>query len=232
MQDQLDINPNKKWEFDSQVTDCFDDMIARSIPNYESMRELTYKLGRYFIMPKTTVLDIGCSRGLSVDRFIKEYPNSSFYLYDISEPMVNVCKEKYQLLNNVYVYNDNVEKTKRLPDNISLALSVLTLQFIPKEERQKICNTIYNNLNDNGAFVLVEKLDCGYLDDIFVREYYDIKQKNGYTPKQIKDKRKSLKGALEPYTEKENMYMLKEAGFKHIQCFYRCLNFAGYIAVK
>lgn len=231
MQDKLTINPENKWEFDSKVTECFDDMLERSIPNYQSMRDLTYKLGRYFIQPETSVLDIGCSRGLSVDRFIREYPLTNFWLIDTSEPMIEVCKDKYQLLNNVKILNADICRNI-LPDGLSLCLSVLTLQFIEKSKRQNIVNRIYESLNSGCAFILVEKLNAEAFNDIFTREYYDIKQKNGYSPKQIADKRESLKGVMEPLTEQENIEMLNEAGFKYIECFYRCLNFGGWLAVK
>lgn len=231
MQDRLTIKPENKWEFDSKVTECFDDMLERSVPNYQSMRDLTYKLGRYFIQSETSVLDIGCSRGLSVDRFIREYPLTNFWLVDTSEPMIEVCKDKYQLLSNVNIVNADISRNT-LPDNLSLCLSILTLQFIERGKRQNILDRIYNSLNNGGAFIIVEKLNAEPFNDIFVREYYEMKQKNGYSPKQIADKRESLKGVMEPLTESENIAMLYNAGFNSVECFYRCLNFGGWLAVK
>ena len=35
------------------------------------------------------------------------------------------------------------------------------------------------------------------------------------------------------YISSEHMYdLLKECGFSQVDCFYRCLNFAGWIAIK
>jgi hypothetical protein len=31
--------PSERWEFDGDVTEVFDDMLARSIPQYEVMRQ-------------------------------------------------------------------------------------------------------------------------------------------------------------------------------------------------
>jgi tRNA (cmo5U34)-methyltransferase len=45
-------------------------------------------------------------------------------------------------------------------------------------------------------------------------------------------KRKSLEGVLMPLTENWNINLLKETGFKKIDCFWRNLNFAGWIAIK
>ena len=48
MKDNLE-KINGKWEFNEEVTRVFDDMLERSIPDYEHMRSLTYRIGRNFI---------------------------------------------------------------------------------------------------------------------------------------------------------------------------------------
>ena len=59
-----------------------------------------------------------------------------------------------------------------------------------------------------------------------------MKSDNLYTQEQIQKKRKSLEGVLVPITAKWNEDLLKEAGFKQIDCFWRSLNFAGWVAIK
>ena len=36
--------PGGAWAFDQDVADCFDDMLARSIPQYVEMRRACYEL--------------------------------------------------------------------------------------------------------------------------------------------------------------------------------------------
>ncbi|MBQ1659307.1 MAG: tRNA (cmo5U34)-methyltransferase, partial [Clostridia bacterium] len=62
--------------------------------------------------------------------------------------------------------------------------------------------------------------------------YYRIKGEHSYTQEQISAKRKSLEGVLVPITAKWNEQLLGSAGFKKIDCFYRYLNFAGWICIK
>lgn len=45
-------------------------------------------------------------------------------------------------------------------------------------------------------------------------------------------KRRSLENVLSPLEPEWNEAMLKEAGFRRVQMFWRCLNFCGWIAVK
>ena len=55
--------PNGKWDFDDKVTEVFDDMLERSIPQYDIMRQAVTSLVKTFIKDGDTILDIGCSNG-------------------------------------------------------------------------------------------------------------------------------------------------------------------------
>jgi len=62
--------------------------------------------------------------------------------------------------------------------------------------------------------------------------YYDLKKSNGYSQEDIDRKRLSLEGVLVPVTAKWNEELLKNAGFSEVDCFWRHLSFAGWVAVK
>ena len=157
--EQDKVNPKgKKWEFDEEVTRVFGDMLSRSIPNYDTMRELCYMVGRNFIPEKGGIVsDIGCSNGLASEKFITNYENTRFVLSDVSEPMLDACRAKYNGKTNVNVlYND---LRNGIPtQNNDLVLSSLTLQFTPIEYRWNILQSIYDSLKNNGALILVEKV--------------------------------------------------------------------------
>lgn len=223
---------NGKWEFDENVTKVFDNMLTRSIPSYETMRQLVFDLGKHFIKGGC-VIDMGCSNGLSVERFVRNFPNKPFYLYDVSEPMLKACEEKYS--NYPLVFTSKVDLRTGIPMyDVDLALSILTLQFTPIEYRQNILQSVYDSLNEGGAFIVVEKVlgNSAKIDNLFVEEYYNMKKDNGYTQEQIANKRKSLEGVLVPLTASFNEHLLHQVGFKYVDCFYRHLNFCGWIAIK
>lgn len=222
-----------KWEFDENVTKVFGDMLSRSIPNYETMRQLCFNLGKNFIKEDSTIVDMGCSNGLSVESFVKAFPLNCFYLLDVSEPMLEECRKRFKDYPLVFVHDNDLRKGIPM-NNVDLALSILTLQFTPIEYRQNILQDVYDKLNEGGAFIIVEKVlgNSAKIDDLFVKEYYNLKQENGYTQEQIANKRKSLEGVLVPLTSSFNEHLLHQVGFKYVDCFFRCLNFAGWIAIK
>ena len=59
-----------------------------------------------------------------------------------------------------------------------------------------------------------------------------MKKKHGYSDEQIKRKKLSLEGVMQPFTAKKNEQLLRKAGFTEIECFWRHLNFAGWICIK
>jgi tRNA (cmo5U34)-methyltransferase len=71
-----------------------------------------------------------------------------------------------------------------------------------------------------------------HLNSTFVDLYYGMKGRNGYTEEEINSKRIALEGVLVPVTASWNEQLLRDAGFSQVECFWRNLNFAGWIAVK
>ena len=115
-----------------------------------------------------------------------------------------------------------------------MVLAVLTLQFTPIEYRQQIVRRVYESLAPRGAFILVEKVlgATAKIDEAFVELFLNIKRENGYSDSQIDRKRMSLEGVLVPVTAHWNEELLRQEGFTSVDCFWRHLNFAGWVAVK
>jgi len=221
-----------KWEFNDEVARCFDDMLERSIPDYENMRRLSFAVGKHFVKEGYDIVDIGCANGNAALPFVKTFDNR-FILCDVSDSMLDLCRRGFKEYPNVQLVHHDLREG--LPESTPcLVLSILTVQFTPIEYRHKIIKSIYEHLAPGGALIFVEKLLGGTydIDSVLVDEYYAMKSEHQYTEEQIKSKRKSLEGVLVPVTESWNIDMLKGAGFQKIECFWRYLNFCARIAVK
>lgn len=234
--------PSENWEFDEDVAEVFTDMLERSIPDYHTMRKLVDQVAEHFIKPNTRFVDLGCANGLSAEGIIaNHYKDVISYLSDVSEPMLAKCRERYKnQIEEGYVHVTRLDLTKHpigygcFCNGCSVILSCLTLQFIPIEYRQGIIESVYSSLDKGGAFILVEKVlgNSSEIGNIFTSIYYNMKRENQYTEEQIASKRKSLEGVLCPLTEEMNISMLKMAGFRKIDTFWKHLNFCGIIAIK
>jgi tRNA (cmo5U34)-methyltransferase len=225
-----------RWAFDASVTECFDDMLARSIPDYLEMRRLVTELGLTYVRPSSDVVDLGCSRGEALAPFVERAPEArSFVGVEVSEPMLEAARARFSGLEAPRLLLLPTDLRRDFPNVVpSLVLSVLTLQFIPIEYRQQVVQRVYDALLPGGAFLLVEKVlgASSGIDDTIVREYLRLKAAHGYSSEEIARKRLALEGVLVPITAEWNESMLKRAGFSQVDCFWRWCNFAGWVAVK
>jgi len=231
------VMPSGPWQFDQQVTDVFDDMLQRSIPQYNAMRMVAFEVASRFVQPGTAIIDMGCSRGEALAPFVTTFGDANDYLgLEISEPMIEAARVKFATHpNGEHVTIQHADLRHEFPQvRSSVVLSVLTLQFTPIEYRERIIRRVFNSLAPGGAFILVEKIlgATSELDDAFVDLFLRIKKQNGYSEAEIDRKRLSLEGVLVPVTARWNEDLLHEEGFRSVDCFWRHLNFAGWVAIR
>lgn len=234
MTDSRGHKPGGKWEFDEQVTECFEDMLERSIPQYAVMRQLVQEIGQKFVRRGSIVVDLGCSRGGALAPLV----GSNLYLQligvEVSVPMAAAARTRFEGESMVTI--EQMDLKAEYPDVgfACLTMAVLTLQFIPINYRQQILKRVFDTTTSGGAFIFVEKVlgNGAEIDSAMVDVYHRMKSVNGYTDDEIETKRQSLEGVLVPVTSEMNEQMLRRAGFSQVDCFWRCANFAGWVAIK
>jgi tRNA (cmo5U34)-methyltransferase len=236
--------PEGKWAFDESVAVCFDDMLERSIPQYNVMRRTVADLALRYVQPGTSVVDLGCSQGGAIelvlsglhDRKGRARPEASFVGIEVSPPMLAQARARFRAeIERGIVSIERMDLRDDYPAaSASVTLSVLTLQFVPIEHRLKIVRRAYQQTVSGGVFILVEKVlgATAEIDAAMVETYYDMKHRNGYSQEEIDRKRLALEGVLVPVTARWNEEILRSAGFQHVDCFWRWCNFSGWIAVK
>lgn len=231
--------PAGRWEFDEAVAEVFDDMLARSIPSYEAMREVVTDVATFYARrarPRTGlpwVVDLGTSRGRALLPLIQQLGTDQFRFMgvEVSPPMREAA---IQLLGgNARVVDLDLRDDYPTAD-AAVTLAVLTLQFIPIEYRLQVLTRAYEQTLTGGALLLVEKVlgADAHADGMLVDRYLHLKAEHGYTQDQIAAKRRSLEGVLVPVTASWNQDLLRAAGFTHVECVWRHLNFAAWVAVR
>jgi tRNA (cmo5U34)-methyltransferase len=232
-----EIQPGPRWEFGADVAACFDDMLARSIPEHDLMRRACFELGSRHVQELTDVVDLGCSRGAALDPFVRRFGAHNRYVgVEVSAPMLAAARERFAGLIDRHVVDVRDEDLRRSypPVKASLTLCVLTLQFVPIEHRQRVVRAAFKSTVPGGALILVEKVlgSSAEIDESMVGLYLGLKADNGYSADQIERKRLSLEGVLVPVTARWNEELLRSAGFAQVDCFWRWMNFAGWLAIR
>lgn len=226
-----------RWAFDQTVTDVFGDMLRRSIPQYDTMRRTVFAIGSDFVQRHTDIVDLGCARGDAIADFVATCGPANTYIgVDVAPPMLQAVRQRFAAEVSAGLARfSHTDLRSDYPDAAaSVTLCVLTLQFTPIEYRHRIVQEIFRHTVPGGALILVEKVlgATAALGDMMIRHYHALKSGNGYTGEEIERKRLALEGVLVPVTAHWNEEMLRAAGFQEVDCFWRWMNFAGWVAVK
>jgi len=232
-----EVKPQTDFKFNKATAAVFDDMVGRSVPFYGEMQRMAAEIAADFAVPGTNLYDLGCATAttlLALDRTID--PGVRFVGVDNSADMLAKARAKLEAAGVARAY-DLVEADLhkgQIVENASVALLLLTLQFVRPLYRDRLVADIVRGMNDRGCLILIEKLTSAdtLFNRLFIKYYYDMKRRNGYSDIEIAQKREALENVLIPYRLEENVEMLKGAGFRSVEVFFRWYNFCGIVAVK
>lgn len=219
----------KKFAFNEEVSDVFDDMVFRSVPFYQITQKLIISYVSSFCDKSVKILDLGCSTGEFLKLCSEVFKEENLMGIDSSIDMVDRAKSKNPTLN--IIKGDVFEKDFFSQDVVVLSL---LLQFIRPIKRLELLKKVHATLSENGIIFLFEKIKSSddLQDSRMIDLYYDFKRFNGYSNLAISNKRTALENYLIPYTITENMDLLKSAGFEHTEVLLQYLNFALIIGIK
>jgi len=235
LNDKLFAKPiEKQFEFDEEVAAVFDDMLMRSVPFYEEAQHITTFFAKKYLPRNGRLYDLGSSTASLLLQLAKELPFQAELIgLDNSEAMLQQARKKAAAYNAdiTLEYADILEYAYKPAD---VFVSNYTLQFIRPLVREELIKKIFDALKESGVFIFSEKLISHdkRLNKELIELYYAFKKRQGYSEYEIMQKREALENVLVPYTQEENIAMVKKAGFRHCEVIFRWANFATFIAKK
>jgi tRNA (cmo5U34)-methyltransferase len=195
------------------------------------------ELAKDIVEPGSRVYDLGCSTGTTLLMLDRELPaDVQFVGIDDSPEMLAKCESKLReqkVRRKVDLECVDLNSGVEMQD-ASLALMVLTLQFLRPLHRERLIADVCKGLRDNGGLILVEKVlgEDSHFNRLFIKHYYDFKRRNGYSETEIAQKREALENVLIPYKLLENRELLLKSGFRYVDVFFKWYNFCGIVAIK
>jgi tRNA (cmo5U34)-methyltransferase len=224
-----------RWSFAGSTAEHFDSHVERSVPRYREGHQLVVELSDYFVLPGTTVLEIGCSTAALTEKIARQHSDRgvSFVGIDVEADMIATARERCAGLQGVELL---VEDAVSYDPGAALdfVVAYYTIQFIAPRDRQRVIDAVFANLSWGGAFVMFEKVRApdARFQDIMTQLYTDYKLTNGYSPDEVIGKTRSLKGVLEPFSSAGNLELLARAGFKDVMTIMKTVSFEGFLAIK
>ena len=225
------------FSFGEKVATVFDDMLGRSVPFYAEMQRMIGEIAGDFGVAGTNVYDLGCSTGNTLLHLDRTLPSDVKVIgVDYSPEMLDRCRAKLTEsgVRRPYELRRADLNQGVCIENASMVLMVLTLQFVRPLYRDALIRAVLEGLNENGCLILVEKVhgEDSIFNRLFIKYYYEMKKRQGYSEMEIAQKREALENVLIPYKLMENREMLLRAGFRYCDVFFKWYNFSAMIAVK
>ena len=243
MKDEIFKQPGsgkKPFEFNAQVADVFDDMVSRSVPFYKEVLQMSAELAKEFYQPNTMIYDLGCSTGAIVPLLENEFGDIHFAYTGIDSSQEMVLRSQAHIRSPGFkpgatkVEFQCADITAVDFKSPSVIISNYTFQFLKPLARRTLLRKIYAALSPSGCLIVSEKCleDSADMSRVFADRHHAMKERQGYSKLEIAEKRDALENVLIPFRVSENIEMLHEAGFSPVSIFFKCYNFASFIALK
>lgn len=192
----------KDWTFkSSDIAENFDSHVREQLPWYELVTESIAYIARNYLPEGGHIYDIGASTGNMTSALLPLAKERQATITAI-ENSPEMCEQFYhsglmECKNIALVNQDAIEHEYK---NYDIAILMLTAMFLPVGKQELFLNTLYTNLNDGGAIIIVDKTcdEYGYFATVMKRLTMYWKLKNGATPENIMEKELSLSGIQRP----------------------------------
>lgn len=245
MQDDLEFSG--RFVFDDSVAERFDDMITRSIPGMDLLREETAEYVRVFLdsaplapgAPR--ILDLGCSLGTQIQAFRNVLrPLLSYVGVDASAPMAERAMARFAHTERVRIVNASalsyLEEAAAAEERIDVVVALFTLQFMAPEDRVQVLRAIADvqRARSRPLLLLVAEkvVQAPDVEPLVRAAYYGMKSRvSGYDSQQIATKELALRNVLVPLTEAGNLELLRSLAPKWLSLYWAAGPFRAWALV-
>lgn len=202
------------------------------IPCFEEFYERTTDFLASFVRDPENILDLGAGTGLLTSYWYRHFPHARFTLTDIAGDMLDIARERFAGAGDFeYLISDHSEG---LPESeFDVIISALSLHHLENSGKEKLFKDIYNALPEGGLFANYDQFnaDTPEMTALYDRHWEASLYKSGLTGEDISLWRQRRRLDRECSVTEETA-MLRQCGFKTVQCVYSCRKFAVIAAVK
>jgi tRNA (cmo5U34)-methyltransferase len=171
------------------------------------------------------VLDIGAGYGAVAAVVLERFPNSTAVGLDLSEPMMDVGRERMSRFGNRFAYCVGDFADGSLPPELSgsfdAAVASASIHHLPSEAKQRLYREIFAKLNPGGCFFNVDTI-LPVDDD--TREWY-VERRRAERERDPRPQTDAVPHTVQLHhhfeTVPDQLSMLRTAGFTQVDCFYK-----------
>jgi ubiquinone/menaquinone biosynthesis C-methylase UbiE len=226
----MDINKIKE-QF-NLIAQKYDNHRKCFIPCFDDFYKNSVSLLKCYKNNFQNVVDLGAGTGLLTMEIYKLYNNAHYTLVDVSKDMLKIARKRFEGLNNFEFIEENY--AENLPvKNCDLVCSALSMHHLENNEKVKLYKNIYKTLDSGGCFINLDQFigASGKINSLYNEWWYNFIDNSGinFEEKTAWIERKKLD---KENTIKETIELLRDSGFKNIECIYNFMKFGVIMAIK
>lgn len=139
----------------STLPNEYDKKVFMTIPHYIDIHFTVLDLVRHSCPSPATWLDIGCGTGKLTEDAAGLFPDTLFTVCDPSPEMLALAKERLHSIPTRFIEGGAQELS--LPQKSQdVVTAVLSLHYIPLQERESVANSIFEMLRSGGVYIQCE----------------------------------------------------------------------------
>lgn len=180
----------------------------------------------------SSILDLGAGTGLLTQYLYSYFPDAQYTLVDISDKMLEIAHKRFSGIENISYSICNY--SEGLPDKeFDLIASALSIHHLDEGKKNKLYHNVYGKLKNNGVFINLDQFNASseVMNNFYNAWWYDYICKSSIGDVE-RDGWRMRRKLDQENTIEETMGMLREAGFKIVECIYCYMKFGVVVAIK
>lgn len=217
--------------FDIAAQD-YDRTRPQYIPCFDEFYNTALELIPYGRQTCIKVLDIGAGTGLLSGLVVTAFPHAAITLADISSEMLSKAKERFAANPNIeYLVLDFVDEP--IVGEFDVVISALALHHTPQDKLKSVFQKIFGALRNGGCFINADQTlgTTPENEEKYVQAWLNGVKAKGCTNRDIEIAIERMK-ADRTTTLQNQLNWLSEAGFIHVDCWYKNYRFVVYSGQK
>lgn len=222
------------WLSDPDAVARYADGPVRLVPGFESLQRMTTLLLRETVPATGKVLVLGAGGGLELKKFADSQPEWQFVGVDPSAEMLKLAEATLgPLMARVQLHEGYIDTAPEGP--FDAATSLLTLHFIPSEERLQTLKALWRRLLPGAPLIAAHHSfpqSSPEEKTRWLKRYAAYAVDSGVPPEDAQRAIAAISSHLPVLSPGDDEALLREAGFEGVELFYAGFSFKGWIAYK
>lgn len=205
----------------------------RLVPGFTHLQRMAELLLAERVKDDGRVLVVGAGGGQELKLLAESHPAWRFDGIDPSSEMLDVAKVTLgPLTSQVDFHEGYIDAAPIGP--FDGASCLLTLHFVPKDERLRTLQEIYRRLAPGAPLVVAHHSFPQGEDDklLWLNRYAAFAIASGVPESNAQDAISAISERLPTLSPEKDEALLAEAGFSNIQLFYAAFTFKGWVAYR